>query len=1312
MNNDGDGDDSGVQSVLQSLQAMKPEPAKPRAASYRGIPKPTPVAPRFHRKADGDARPDALLQAQQLQLKVADLTRQLAAKGAQCDELHACVTSLNKELRLAVDHASLLAAAGLEKDKEVHTLRAHVDDLYLVQQQLRAESLQFKVALSRRGSDALPSVTDPDPPIAGQAPAPPPPPREESVESLDAPPTMDDTLACLRHELAQLEAQMQERSQDLQRTSAEGARLVDHLRQWHETLGGASAPSTTDALVAAVAAGVDGLVVAEIRWRREASFLRIDRELTARRVAAEMAALRDAAARAEKAVQNEAAKCALWETQCAAVQEALEALSDRWEATSDDRAALEAREDELLEQLRVVHDDAKERDEALATCHDDLREAREALAVATAHCELMQSELTRLQQTRAAVANASPGKAAPQWLGMLEAVQAHHELDVELLHADVAAADRRVRDRDAEIDLLQSELEASRCAMGKLLVDRDLARVADTDEWVAVDGFAASGGGRLLALACDVSGGVESACQTDGAPLLEQLHAATEDLVAQQQRRRASESALADSVGRENALRCELQAAHGALHSKTQALAELWAAIGATRDQLGHVHTLFAANEAAREGACMLAEETRMKLWTTEAALRAATQDAAGRQEALKTQVQAAAAHEATATTLRRQVDQLHMSSADLEAQMGQAQADEQVAPKTQLYKANGHATALERAAEDAEQHCNALQCALADAAAVHGHLSERLEVLVAAKIADEAQVRALEELLAESVECAAVKSAALREAAERSAMDTEAVRGDLAGTAERVARKEEHLVAATDEKRSLLAHVEAQAAELLTLLGLPAKEDERPNDRHHRLVAELETQCRQNAADVARYQATVAALEAEVHALRTALDQRSRAVERHLPPACIDRRLGPIAEVVDDSDDEGPDAVWTQYTADVAALRSALENMPTTDAALEALDDRLQELTLRRLPCNSAVATALHGTQGLVASILLQRRSHRAVDKATNYDPATDDDDDSGAEMLTPTSAATIRCWDAEGSTPLLASTDNDVAIAVVVVLIGAHEVQAGVVRPGVDHCLPELRLPATEAALASAKLPLTRFGAVVDFAAYEASIKHVLRLLRVSAAKHKLVLLHKAAISPLEKERIVDVAIAGCRVAAVNLVTHAQVALVAAGCHTGLVVDLGLDTIYVVPIFEDMVLEHAVVKLPTGGKDLPPTDAAAVDALLLHEQNGGVGLSTAILKALCLATPVIHPTLVRHIILCGGPAVLPGLGSRLREELVECLGPIDTVSESAAVAVHVVANTFHGACVHAQTLSSYKWISRADYAADGATIVHTKCF
>ncbi|EQC37636.1 hypothetical protein SDRG_05228 [Saprolegnia diclina VS20] len=1432
MNNAGD---ESVAAVLETLHAMKPEKAKQRAASrlppYRGTPvraaSTSSLVPRLRKPIE---KPDALTRSQELQVAVTDLTQRLRDKSDQCDELHSCVSRLNKELRLSVDQASLLQHAAAEKDKEIQTLRAHVDDLYQVQQQLRAESLQSKAALTRRQSEGI--MVLPPPPEADEMPV-----RRTSV-------ALDETMECLRLELGQLEAQCQAQSSELTRSTAENAALLASMRQWHAML--SLPPLDADeglheALTQALAQDTsaqrrrhDQLVATCDAQRKELLAFRLEKALQRRcRVTtdsiydleAHVEALAAANAQLADAAQNEAARSELWATQCSVVQEALEALSDRWEASlEDERQAADEKLSAAHEHIEAVeqqlHDEARDHEavlEAYAACQDDLVQAQEALNAATNHCEFVQSQLQKLQVTRCqarchccdestqttATTLASPStscqedvnnndatsttlrgflaaggvvsvvmdgasvlpgdestpsinsgdataashdnendtteerkqgpspvKATSQWITVIEAMQANHELELDVLRSDVADALAKLAARDAEVDQLVLDLEASHCAAGKLRVDYDVA--AGDGPWERTT-FPHTPGGRLLAVACESFASAD--CESHTERMAPMAVVRIDDNSPPQEVTTALEARAL-----EMALE-ELELAHADVESHRACVRDVQMQLLATESQLA----------SAVETNHMQAEETA---YHRKYLLPSSTPNHVGDS---RTQMEQLGMHleDLSATLLA------HTASADATQRAMSHLQGEAAVLSTRVAEADARLGLLTSAANNAEMTIFSLQISTATQDAA----------LVEANAALDKQTMELATCHAENASAHARLAALVTDHAatlaqmEQRAMQSEEL-SPVPGLQDLITRQEMCLATMAEEKIALLDHLRAQATELQQLLSpdappLGSKADEaRPTLLlHQELVQELQSLVRTLQYDVEMYKATIATLEADRRVLTCEDDEWPRRIELsaeiRAPMAtddgdfgpwesdtdespCLERRLWTIPETNDDVEGDESDVADTSVSpsagsgTELAALRSELERAtgdlmtaPMNTEVLQRLANHLDQhndALHSTSESESEIVALLHHTQSLLTRVLTTAATANDPVATDNNNTDNDDDDDDGEtdNDTTPDEAeCRICCWDAvDASTTDIGGVDSEepAPIGVVVVHIGSHEIQAGVVRSGTSPNLPDLRLLAKHVDTRTPAEPLLRLGAIQDFDAFEATLRRVFSLLQVAPPLYKMILLHKPSISPLEKERLVDIAIEHCHASSVNLVTYAQVALVAAGRHTGLVVDLGVDTLYVVPIFEDMVLEHAVVKLALASPvwTASETPETALDRLFAPDAaQCAMGVVTAILQVLGLSTPVIHGTLVRHIVLTGGPASVAGLADRLHRELTECVASIDTVPHPTLIQVHVAPETlYHGAVVHAQKLSSHKWITRADVRHDGAAIVHTKCF
>ncbi|KAF0684559.1 Aste57867_23477 [Aphanomyces stellatus] len=129
-------------------------------------------------------------------------------------------------------------------------------------------------------------------------------------------------------------------------------------------------------------------------------------------------------------------------------------------------------------------------------------------------------------------------------------------------------------------------------------------------------------------------------------------------------------------------------------------------------------------------------------------------------------------------------------------------------------------------------------------------------------------------------------------------------------------------------------------------------------------------------------------------------------------------------------------------------------------------------------------------------------------------------------------------------------------------------------------DHPDPALRGILKEESLFSN-------GDITSFEYFEGIIQQILLSLGAysNPDAYKVIMTHKPLMRKDQREKIVHTLFDSCHMQGVFLTTDAQMCLRAINKTTGLVVDLGSDVTYIVPIYEGMLLEHAVVKLPLGG-------------------------------------------------------------------------------------------------------------------------------
>ncbi|EQC31639.1 hypothetical protein SDRG_10804 [Saprolegnia diclina VS20] len=100
---------------------------------------------------------------------------------------------------------------------------------------------------------------------------------------------------------------------------------------------------------------------------------------------------------------------------------------------------------------------------------------------------------------------------------------------------------------------------------------------------------------------------------------------------------------------------------------------------------------------------------------------------------------------------------------------------------------------------------------------------------------------------------------------------------------------------------------------------------------------------------------------------------------------------------------------------------------------------------------------------------------------------------------------------------------------------------------------------------------------------------------------SSYNVIVTHKPQLAKASREALADVLFEKCAVKGALLATDALMSLRARGKSTGLVLDVGADATYIVPIYEDMILDHAVVTMPMGGEAL----VAFMVSMLLSQES-----------------------------------------------------------------------------------------------------------
>ena len=116
----------------------------------------------------------------------------------------------------------------------------------------------------------------------------------------------------------------------------------------------------------------------------------------------------------------------------------------------------------------------------------------------------------------------------------------------------------------------------------------------------------------------------------------------------------------------------------------------------------------------------------------------------------------------------------------------------------------------------------------------------------------------------------------------------------------------------------------------------------------------------------------------------------------------------------------------------------------------------------------------------------------------------------------------------------------------------------------------------------------PITK-GEIKDFSTMELIWKHIFFNELLTETKTHSVIVTEAPFAPSDnKKQMAEVLFDKLGVESLYIINTSSLALYANGKTTGTVVDIGYQTTSFVPIYEGFVLNHAVTKVDTGGKDL----------------------------------------------------------------------------------------------------------------------------
>jgi len=301
----------------------------------------------------------------------------------------------------------------------------------------------------------------------------------------------------------------------------------------------------------------------------------------------------------------------------------------------------------------------------------------------------------------------------------------------------------------------------------------------------------------------------------------------------------------------------------------------------------------------------------------------------------------------------------------------------------------------------------------------------------------------------------------------------------------------------------------------------------------------------------------------------------------------------------------------------------------------------------------------------------------------------------------------------------------------------------------------------------------PMTH-GAVTDWEDMERVWSHLLsKEMTVSPEEHA-VLLTESPLNPRRnRERGAEIMFERFNVPALFFSSQAVLSLYASGRTSGVVLDLGDSVSYAMPIFEGFSLSHAITRADFGGRDvtsylrlllrreghvfdtssglevvrrIKESACEVSQQTMLETSTGGSRAYTlpdgSVLdlgRERCFApealfdpsliglespgaAQMLHDSLMRcdldvrrhlikEVVLSGGSSLFPGFGDRLLSETRKLVGPNTKVRILAPPERKYSA--WVGGSILASLASFQKmWVSAAEYAEHGDSILHKKMF
>ncbi len=314
---------------------------------------------------------------------------------------------------------------------------------------------------------------------------------------------------------------------------------------------------------------------------------------------------------------------------------------------------------------------------------------------------------------------------------------------------------------------------------------------------------------------------------------------------------------------------------------------------------------------------------------------------------------------------------------------------------------------------------------------------------------------------------------------------------------------------------------------------------------------------------------------------------------------------------------------------------------------------------------------------------------------------------------------------------------------------------------------------LSTSEAPAVSLFHNFTQGGIITDWTGFENTLTQMYAQLGINAANHPVIIAEPPLNPKVNREKTAAILFNKFNVPSLYMAVNAVLSLYATGRSTGIVLHSGHGVTHTVPVYENYVLPHAIIRLDIGKKDLTnymktllqenrghsvSSDVAAdINSKLgyvaidfeaemqktasgilqqLYTDNGhqitvdnerfkvsetmfqpafigmeSAGIHETTYNSIMKCDVDIRKDLYANTVLSGSNTLYPGMAERMKKEISSLAPPTMIINIIAQPNRELLV--WKGGKAMAPTLTAYNmWLSKAEFNSQGPTIVHQKFF